>query len=278
MGGSPGQFIQTGLVPLQHQPVGELCDLCKNAYDTKRIAVQIPCGHTGCRTCMAGWIGGGHERCPFCRMRLVFEPPTTMAQRLAQESPGLVIDALGRAVADFKACLARKAVERVDPLIDYRPSEVLEAGKTFALFIRGHVGLPTSMTGVVFQMSVIDAHILAVANIAPAYAFEVGKPYNSAQLRHLPMILAAIHATLRAIMRVDISGGMHSPGWLINSLRASVNARLRQQGASLESSGFEGKEAEGAAVGLDTVLQYIVYVLHRCLVNKPLPPLPSSAE
>ncbi|RMZ01431.1 hypothetical protein D0860_07616 [Hortaea werneckii] len=201
-----------------------------------------------------------------------------MAQRLAQESPGLVLDALGRAVAEFKACLARKAVERVDPLIDFRPSEVLEAGKTFALFIRGHVGLPTSMTGVIFEMSVIDAHILAVANIAPAYAFEVGKPYTSAQLRHLPMILAAIRATLRAIMRMDISGGMHSPGWLINSPRASVDARLRQQGASLESSGFQGREAEGAAIGLDTVLQYIVYVLHRCLVNKPLPPLPSGAR
>ncbi|KAI6830817.1 protein kinase [Hortaea werneckii] len=185
-----------------------------------------------------------------------------MAQRLAQESPGLVLDALGRAVADFKACLVRKAVERVDPLIDFRPSEVLEAGKTVALFIRGHIGLPTSMSGVIFEMSVIDAHILAVANIAPAYAFEVGKPYTSAQLRHLPMILAAIHATLRAVMRSDISGGMHSPGWLINSLKASVDARLRQQGASLESSGFEGKEAEGAAIGLDTVLQYIVYVLH----------------
>ncbi|KAI7083571.1 hypothetical protein KC356_g7450 [Hortaea werneckii] len=276
MGGSPGHFIRTGLVPLQNQPVGELCDLCKNSYDTKRIAVQIPCGHVGCKTCMAGWIGGGHERCPFCRMRLVFSPPTSMARRLAQDAPGLVLDALGRAVADFKACLLRKAVERVDSHINFRPSEVLEAGKTFALFIRGHVGLPTSISGVVFQMSAIDAHILAVANIAPAYAFEVGKLYTSAQLRHLPMILAAIHATLRAVMRSDISGGMHSPGWLINSFKASVDAWLRTKGTSLELSGFEGEAAEGMAIGLGTILQYVVYVLHRCLVNKPLPPLPSS--
>ncbi|KAI7354945.1 hypothetical protein KC367_g3157 [Hortaea werneckii] len=200
-----------------------------------------------------------------------------MAQRLAQETPGLVRDALGRAVADFKACLVRKAVERVDPNINFRPSEVLEAGKTFALFIRGHVGLPTSMCGIIIQMSVIDAHILAVANIAPAYAFEVGKPYTSAQLRHFPMILAAIHGSLRALMRIDISGGLHSPGWLIDSLRASMDAWLRKKGASLKSSGFEGKEAEGTAIGLDRILQYIVYVLHRCLINKPLPPLPSSA-
>ncbi|KAI7211089.1 hypothetical protein KC333_g7855 [Hortaea werneckii] len=200
-----------------------------------------------------------------------------MAQRLAQESPVLVRDALGRAVADFKACLVRRAVERVDSSINFKPSEVLEAGKTFALFIRGHVGLPTSMCGVALQMSVVDAHILAVANIAPAYAFEVGKPYTSAQLRHLPMILAAIHATLRALMRIDISGGLDSPGWLINSFKASVDARLRKQGASLDSSAFEGKEAEGTAVNLDTILQYIVFVLHRCLVNKPLPPVPSSA-
>ncbi|KAI6879861.1 hypothetical protein KC360_g4309 [Hortaea werneckii] len=180
MGGTPGHFIRTGLVPLHNQPVGELCELCKNPYSVKRIAVQIPCGHIGCKTCMAGWIGGGHERCPFCRMRLVFSPPTSMAHKLAQEAPVLVRDALGRAVADFKACLVRRAVERVDSHINFRPSEVLEAGKTFALFIRGHVGLPTSLSGVVFQMNVIDAHILAVANIAPAYAFEVGKPYNSA--------------------------------------------------------------------------------------------------
>ncbi|GAB1737640.1 hypothetical protein NU219Hw_g2055t1 [Hortaea werneckii] len=189
----------------------------------------------------------------------------------------MVRDALGRAVADFKACLVRKAVERVDANINFRPSEVLEAGKTFALFIRGHVGLSTSMCGVAIQMSVIDAHILAVANIAPAYAFEVGKPYTSAQLRHLPMILAAVHATLRALMRTDTSGGLDSPGWLINSFKASVDARLRKQGASLESSGFEGEAAEGTAIDLDTILQYVVFVLHRCLINKPLPPVPSSA-
>ncbi|RMY76515.1 hypothetical protein D0862_13726 [Hortaea werneckii] len=277
MGGSPGHFIRTGLVPLHYQPVGELCDLCKNAYESERIAVQIPCGHIGCKTCMAGWIGGGHEHCPFCRMRLVFNPPTSVAQRLAKESPVLVRDALGRAVADFKACLVRGAVERVDSNINFKPSEVLEAGKTFALFIRGHVGLPTSMCGVAIQMSVVDAHILAVANIAPAYAFEVGKPYTSVQLRHLPMILAAIHATLRALVRIIISGGLDSPGWLINSLKASVDARLNKQGASLESSGFEGQEAEGTAIDLDTILQYIVFVLHRCLINKPLPPVPSSA-
>ncbi|OTA35273.1 hypothetical protein BTJ68_04312 [Hortaea werneckii EXF-2000] len=106
-------------------------------------------------------------------------------------------------------------------------------------------------------MSVIDAHILAVANIAPAYAFEVGKPYTSAQLRHFPMILAAIHGSLRALMRIDISGGLHSPGWLIDSLRASMDAWLRKKGASLKSSGFEGKEAEGTAIGLDRILQYI---------------------
>ncbi|RMY78976.1 hypothetical protein D0863_00349 [Hortaea werneckii] len=200
-----------------------------------------------------------------------------MAQQIAQDSPVLVRDALGRAVLDFKACLVRKAVERVDPNINFRPSEVLEAGKTFALFIRGHVGLPTSMCGVAIQMSVIDAHILAVANIAPAYAFEVGKPYTSAQLRHLPMILAAIHATLCALMRIDISGGLDSPGWLINSFKASVDARLRKQGASLESSGFEGEAAEGTAIDLDFILQYIVYVLHMCLINKPLPPVPSSS-
>ncbi|KAI7158103.1 hypothetical protein KC349_g5087 [Hortaea werneckii] len=193
------------------------------------------------------------------------------------DSSALVRDALGRAVADFKACLVRNAVERVDPDINFRPSEVLEAGKTFALFIRGHVGLPTSMYGMAIQMSVVDAHILAVANIAPAYAFEVGKPYTSAQLRHLPMILAAVHATLRALMRTDISGGLDSPSWLINSFKASVDARLRKQGTSLESSGFEGKDVEGAAIDLNTMLQYIVYVLDRCLVNKPLPPVPSSA-
>ncbi|RMY25840.1 hypothetical protein D0866_11003 [Hortaea werneckii] len=187
-----------------------------------------------------------------------------MAQRIAQESPVLVRDALGRAVADFKACIVRKAVERVDSSINFRPSEVLEAGKTFALFIRGH-------------MSIVDAQILAVANIAPAYAFEVGKPYTSAQLRHLPMILAAIHATLRALMRTDISGGLDSPAWLINSLKVSVDARLRKQGASLELSGFEGGAAEGNAIDLEFILQYIVYVLHGCLVNKPLPPVPSSA-
>ncbi|KAI6908903.1 hypothetical protein KC318_g4184 [Hortaea werneckii] len=200
-----------------------------------------------------------------------------MAQRIAQESPVLVRDALGRAVADFKACIVRKAVERVDSSINFRPSEVLEAGKTFALFIRGHVGLPTSMCGIAIQMSIVDAQILAVANIAPAYAFEVGKPYTSAQLRHLPMILAAIHATLRALMRTDISGGLDSPAWLINSLKVSVDARLRKQGASLELSGFEGGAAEGNAIDLEFILQYIVYVLHGCLVNKPLPPVPSSA-
>ncbi|RMY20404.1 hypothetical protein D0867_04024 [Hortaea werneckii] len=272
-----GHFIRTGLVPLHNQPVGDLCELCRNPYGADKIVVQIPCGHIGCKTCMAGWFGGGHERCPFCRTRLVSSPPTSMARRFAQETPVLVRDALGRAVAGFKACLVRKAVERVDSNINFRPSEVLEAGKTFALFIRGHVGLPTSMCGVAIQMSVVDAHILAVANIAPAYAFEVGKPYTSAQLQHLPMILAAIHATLRALMRIDISGGLDSPGWLINSFKASVDARLRKQGTSLDSSGFEGKEVEGVAIDLDFILQYVVYVLHGCLVNKPLPPVPSSA-
>ncbi|KAI7204511.1 hypothetical protein KC316_g4232 [Hortaea werneckii] len=276
MGGSPGHFIRKGLVPLHHQPVGELCELCRNPYSAERIAMQIHCGHVGCQTCMAGWFGGGHERCPFCRMRLVFSPPTSMARRLAQETPVLVRDALGRAVADFKACLVRRAVERVDSNINFRPSEVLEAGKTFALFIRGHVGLPTSMCGVAIQMSVMDAHILAVANIAPAYAFEVGKPYSSAQLRHLPMILAAIHATLRALMRTDINGGLDSPSWLINSFKASLDARLRKQGTSLKLGGFEGKEVESVAIDMDTILQYIIFVLHRCLVNKPLPPIPSG--
>ena len=273
---SPRTFLDTAIIPLLHQPENQACGMCMNNFDIDRVAVQIPCGHTACKSCVEGWIGSGHERCAVCRRRLVFKSPTTLAQYLKESAPALVRDALGNAVASFKADIRRGSVARIDSNIAYDPKATLEAAKTLALFIRGHKALPRVLFGIRIDIRQIDAHLLALANIAPAYAADIGKSYTSAQTQHLPMILLAIHNTLQAVAK-DRTNDIDNDARLVGFLKASIDAELTDQHTSLTKSGFEAKEAQaGSVFGFDRMLESVVYVMYDSLMSKPLPPTPKD--
>jgi len=47
------------------------CGICLESYDASSNISRMPCGHTGCFTCIAKVIRGVNTTCPYCRADLI---------------------------------------------------------------------------------------------------------------------------------------------------------------------------------------------------------------
>ena len=223
-----------------------------------------------CNICIAGWAGGGHPHCPIC--------PNSLFLAAAPEDVVVPKSPLSRVVDDFRETLYVRAAYRVGRNINFNTDASYAAAMFFASFRRGEVKLAETRFGIRFNTKEIDAHLVALGNIAPDLAAEVGKPYTSKQLEHLPRVLEALSAIFGRLgrMRVDCLDEDASTATI---LKASVCAELQRQGIDLYESGFMAEAARSESrkdrtKDLDTLLDYVLLVAHQSLLNKPLPAAP----
>ncbi|KAK4540317.1 hypothetical protein LTR36_009629 [Oleoguttula mirabilis] len=268
--GSCDHFVETGIVPLLHSS-SSTCWICTRVLDAERIPSQIHCGHVFCKGCIEAWAKTGHSRCPEkrCRQRLIFP---SVEVELAKHP-----DLISKVVSDFREEMSMGRADRVGRELRYNIQEAYTAAQFFAEYHRGKVSLPAEDFGISIDMNAIDAHLVAIGNIAPVMAWEVGKPYTSRQTDTMPSILEAIHVVFQRLSRQQIHSN-HEDMRLARMLKASVAEELAKQGVDLHECGFT---ADGSSPGnrerdFNMLLNYMLLVAHQSLLSKPLPPIGSA--
>jgi len=146
--------------------------------------------------------------------------------------------------------------------------KVMAAAKLFRAFRRKEVSLPNKEFGVRFGVNEVDPHLVAIGNVAPALAEEEGQPYTTKQAEQLPSILEAVHTVFERQSGKQLPQGV---GKFV-ALRSAVLKELSAKGVDLVASGFQATPEDYAReADFNMLLQYMLLVAHRSLVNKPLP-------
>lgn len=268
--GTVEHFVTTGIVPLL-RPSTDLCVLCKRTLEADRRPSQIPCGHTFCWICIAGWAGSGHPHCPSenCKIRLFASPPPDSPPMSGPK------DTLSKVLWEFREALINRRVECISSDIKQDVNAAFEAAEFFVGFRRREVSLPKATFAIRIDMNLISAHLIALANIAPALASEVGKTYSSKQIEQMPRILEAVHTVFQRLT-FTVTHSREEDIDVCRPLKASIVEELQRQRIDLQESGFLTDPASvsvnNRTADFDMLLEYLILVCHQSTVNTPLPP------